>query len=293
MYLDYFDLESQPFSINAQPGFFLKTPQHSLVFNSIVTAIEEDNFLIKVVGEVGMGKTLLSQVLAKSFLRNHYVAHLPQPSANSSGLLKQIAKELGITNYSRASIGQINQKIVSFVKQAGEEKKRVIVIIDEVQSLAPRTLQMIRLLTNMQFHDKSLIQIILFGQPELDEILKQKKLRQLKQCIVHHFFLDPLNKDMTKEYIAYRLFNAGYKGKMIFSSFALQAIARLSHGIPRAINLLCHKALLITYAKRKKNVSFIDVWQAYRIDKTSPEFGRFSIVFLSILFSTLTFVTLG
>lgn len=139
-----------------------------------------------------MGKTLLGQLVAKKFSRNNYVAYIPQPCPGDFALLNQIATELGAEKFSELSIEGAIQNLDRVVKKAGVENKRVMVIIDEVQSLTSEALQMIRFITNLQAHGESLIQVVLFAQPELDEILEQKRFRQLKQCISHHFFSQPI-----------------------------------------------------------------------------------------------------
>lgn len=293
MYLDYFDFKIAPFSLTAQMRAFFKTPQHSIILNSLLKAIDVDEFLIKVTGEVGTGKTLIGHLLAKTLSKDHNVAYLPHPCVSELDLLRALATDLGLGKCLTLSRLQLIKKLEEFVINSHSQGKRVVVILDEVQSLDDKSLEMIRILTNLETSEKKLVQVVLLGQPELDEILSQKKWRQLKQRIVHHFFLDPLTPQMTKEYISFRLFHAGHTGKKLFSRSAIGAISRISKGVPRAINVLCHRALLIAYSKGKSKVNLLDVWQAHHSDKRLTSSTYLSTAIVGTILGALTFHFIG
>lgn len=249
MYLQHFGLKEAPFSITPDTAFFFSSPKHQEALNTLLLAAQAGEGFIKVIGEVGTGKTLLCRKFLAS-LSDHFVtAYLPNPYLEPHTLLLALADELELDL--PAGIDQhhllktLNQALISFAAN----KKSVLICLDEAQAMPFETLETLRLLTNLETEKRKLLQIVLFGQPELDEKLNSPSVRQLKQRIVFQTRLCPLNPDELHNYLATRLQTVGYRGEGLFTQAALVALYRSSRGIPRLINLLCHKALILVYGE--------------------------------------------
>ncbi len=247
MYLEYFGLKEPPFTLTPDTEFFFDCGDHREALNVLQVALQGGEGFIKVTGEVGTGKTLLCRKLLGLLDDNYITAYIPNPFLNPVALRMALAEELGI-KFAR-NIGQhrllglITDKLVEYAA-AG---KQVVLLLDETQSMPDDTLEALRLLTNLETEKHKLMQVVLFGQPELDQRLAQNKLRQLRQRIAFSYRLGSLDRQMLGKYVYHRLRVAGNRQSALFKPAALKQLHRCSRGIPRLVNLLCHKALMSAY----------------------------------------------
>ncbi len=249
MYLNHFGLREFPFNLTPDTGFFFRYGSHQEAYNVLLVALRTGEGFIKVTGEVGTGKTLLCRLLLKTLGDDFVTAYLPNPFLTPAALHMALADELGI-NYTR-NMGQprllklISARLID-LSAAG---KHVALLIDEAQTLPSNTLEALRLLTNLETEKSKLLQVVLFGQPELNQRLQSHELRQLRQRITFAHHIVPIGLHGFEGYITHRLNVAGYQGPPLFNRRSLVALHRASRGIPRLINILCHKALLAAYGR--------------------------------------------
>lgn len=249
MYTEHFGLNEKPFGLTPNTAFFINTAGHCDAFNMLQVALDGGEGFIKVIGEVGTGKTLLCRKLLNTLTDDYYTAYIPNPFLNPAALYRALADELGIKSRSRDGINEyqqaINQRLVELVGQG----KKVVLVIDEAQAIPPKTLEALRLISNLETETSKLIHIVLFGQPELDRMLAHHSLRQLRQRIGFSCRLPSLDRDTSRDYISHRLTMAGYNGTQLFDDKAMDLLFKVSGGVPRLINTLCHKALMCGYGK--------------------------------------------
>ncbi|MGB0732547.1 MAG: ExeA family protein [Pontibacterium sp.] len=261
MYLGHFGLNELPFTLTPNTRFYHPLPSHQDAYNLVIVALANGDGFIKVVGEVGTGKTLLCRSLLNALDVDAYVTvYLPNPVQTSVELHRAIADELGLDANLPASrlLGEIKSALLTHARQGC----RVAFLVDEAQALSREALEALRLLTNLETESQKLFQVILFGQPELDNLLLSYDLRQLNQRIVYHCCLQPLTKQQVGAYVQRRLQAAGYERPMLFSQSALDLMHRASHGVPRIVNLLAHKAMLVAFGHGTAAVSKADVERA-------------------------------
>ena len=262
MYLRYFGLEEAPFSLTPDTEFFFNYEAHQEALNVLLVALRTGEGFIKVTGEVGTGKTLVCRKLMGMMEDDFIIAYIPNPLLNPSALRAALADELGI-EFAR-NIGQhrllkvINEKLVELTA-AG---KRVVVLIDEAQAMPEESLEALRLLTNLETEKFKLLQVVMFGQPELDKKLDQQSVRQLKQRITFSYTLKPIERSHIGNYVQHRLVVAGYKGTGLFSSAAIKELEKASRGTPRLINILSHKALMAAFGKGAQQVEKVHMKMA-------------------------------
>jgi len=213
----------------------------------LLVALQGGEGFIKVTGEVGTGKTLLCRQLLNMLDDSYVTAYIPNPFLNPTALRMALADELGIEFARNTGQHRLLQLITRRLLELSADGKQVVLLLDEAQAMPDDTLEALRLLTNLETEKRKLLQVVLFGQPELDMRLNQRKLRQLKQRIVFSYQLAPLNRRTLGEYVQHRLRIAGYRGAAPFSNSVLKQLHRNSRGIPRLINLLCHKSLMAAY----------------------------------------------
>ncbi len=254
MYRQHFGLQSAPFTITPDTGFFHNAGTHQEALNVLLVALQSGEGFLKVTGEVGTGKTLLCRTLLNTLDDRFVTAYIPNPFLNPTALRMALAEELGI-RFAR-NIGQhrllklITEKLVE-LNAAG---KRVVLLLDEAQALPDDSLEALRLLTNLETEKDKLLLVVLFGQPELDRRLAQNHLRQLKQRIIFSYTLQPLDQDALIAYLQHRLMVAGYGGAPLFSRRAIRHLHKASRGIPRLVNVLCHKALMAAYGSGQHSI---------------------------------------
>ena len=257
MYLQHFGLAQYPFSLTPNTHFFLKLPSHVEAFNRLIAALENQGGFVKITGEVGTGKTMLCRKVLNA-LENHrsrYVsAYIPHPILSEEAMLHALAEELSMEYKSTASYYEMLKLVTEQLVKLSNEKKFVVLFIDEAQAMPEETLEAIRLLCNNIGNDKKLLQVVLFGQPELDTLLQGPVLRQLNNQISFAYKLPALDRDGLEAYISHRLGKAGYNGAVMFSRASLDQLYQASGGIPRLINILAHKSLLAAYGKGQQLV---------------------------------------
>lgn len=253
MYQAFFGLAEKPFALTPNTGFLVQLAPYQACLNLLRVALAEGEGFIKITGEVGTGKTLLCRALLIELDNQDYqVAYLPNPSLNPGGLRQALARELHVTEADGATVLDALQRRLIELAAAG---KSTVVLIDEAQALPPETLEALRLLTNLETQQAKLLQVVLFGQPELDETLARNEFRQLRQRITFSYRLRPLDVKDTTRYLQERLAVAGYRGEPLFSPAAVRRLVRGSGGIPRLLNILAHKALMAAYGEGRRQVT--------------------------------------
>ena len=255
MYLDHFKFKELPFTITPNIGFFCNLKGHQEALNTVLFSLRSGEGFIKIIGEVGSGKTLLCRKLLDSLDQDYITAYIPNPDLNPIELRKALASELDLNlpphHDQHELLAQINQRLLS-LHAAG---KRIVLFIDEAQALPPESLETLRLLTNLETETTKLLQVVLFGQPELDERLNQTNLRQLKQRISFSYYLPLMSREDLDSYLFHRLATAGQTYGSLFTKKARDLLFQASNGVPRVVNILCHKALMAAYGRGEPNVT--------------------------------------
>ena len=253
MYQAFFGLGEKPFALTPNTGFLVQLAPYQACLNMLRVALSEGEGFIKISGEVGTGKTLLCRALLNELDNQRYqVAYLPNPGLTPAGLRQALARELHINDTEGATVLEALQRRLIELAAAG---KSTVLLIDEAQALPPETLEALRLLTNLETQQAKLLQVVLFGQPELDETLARNEFRQLRQRITFSYRLRPLDVKDTTRYLQERLAVAGYRGEPLFSPAAVRRLVRGSGGIPRLLNILAHKALMAAYGEGRRQVT--------------------------------------
>lgn len=250
MYLNYFGLRDNPFSIAPNPEYLYMTPRHREALAHLTFGLQENGGFVMLTGEVGTGKTTVSRKLLQDLPATTQVAMILNPTLSAAELLACICDELQIRyDNSTASLKYFTDKILQTLTSRHLTGHNTVLIIDEAQHLMPEVLEQLRLLTNLETNREKLLQIILIGQPELQQLLQRNELRQLAQRITARYHLLPLTAIEVAEYVAHRLQVANGK-PTIFKARTLKVIHRITGGIPRVINLLCDRALTLTASKQ-------------------------------------------
>ncbi|MBO0408119.1 MSHA fimbrial biogenesis protein MshM [Aeromonas hydrophila] len=256
MYLNHFGLQEAPFGLTPNTGFYYGLPPHEEALQVLNWALAQGEGFIKVTGEVGTGKTLLCRKLLSelgSEERPVRLAWLPNPHLNPAELRIALALELGLAVRDQSEL-DLTDRIHRHLIALHQQGNRVVVLIDEAQALPDETLEAIRLFGNLETESSKLLQIVLFGQPELDARLAKPHLRQLRQRIGFSYCLRPLRFDETRAYLEHRLQISGYRGAPLFGGRALRQLWRASRGIPRLINILAQKCLMLAYGKGARQI---------------------------------------
>ncbi|MDH4216538.1 MAG: AAA family ATPase, partial [Gallionella sp.] len=235
MYLEHFGLKEPPFRITPVTEFFFSGANRGEILDALIYSVCEVEGIIKVSGEVGSGKTMLCRMLLEKLPGHIETIYLANPSLSREEMLYAIADGLGL-NIKGERVGIIMQNIQNRLEEKAREGKRVVVLVDEAHAMPPDTLEELRLLYNLQVGNAKLLQLILFGQPELNAKLDQPSMRQLKDRIVHHFHMQPLSRNILESYLMFRMRAANYHGPNIFSPNAIKLIAGASNGLMRRVN---------------------------------------------------------
>ncbi len=249
MYLTHFRLSELPFSLTPDTSFFMSRDNYHDALNVLLVALRSGEGFVKVVGEVGVGKTMLCRALLKSLGEQYACAYLPNPYLRPASLLFSLAEELQIEYPKRATQHELIKRITAGLLALHGQDRRVVLCMDEAQAVPLQTLESLRLLTNLETEKSKLLQVVLFGQPELDTVLAQPAVRQLRQRITFSFVLKPLSRRLLGDYVHHRLTIAGYDGVNPFTIRALDTLQEASRGIPRLVNILAHKALMAAYGQ--------------------------------------------
>ena len=254
MYLEHFGLREAPFRITPHTEFFFSGANRGATLEALLYAITAGEGMVKVTGEVGSGKTMLCRVLMERMPETVETIYLAVPSLSRDEMLAAIANDLGIDT-TGANITKVMRALQDKLIEIHSAGRQVVALIDEAHAMPLATLEEIRLLSNLETGTEKLLQIVLFGQPELDTHLALPHMRQLKERITHSFTLAPLPPREIKEYLAFRLRAAGYHGPDLFGAEALHIIADASEGLTRRINIFADKTLLAAFAAGTHTVS--------------------------------------
>jgi len=255
MYYEYFGLTRPPFKITPDTAFFFEGGNRGAVLEAVLYAIEQGEGIIKVTGEVGSGKTMLCPVLLHRLDQRVDVIYLANPSVSPQEILHAIAFELALRLPKETSRVEVLHALQNHLVSRHAGGHQVVLFVEESQRMPLETLEEIRLLSNLETTDHKLLQIVLFGQPELDENLKQPSIRQLRERITHSFELGPLGSKEIAEYLSFRLRAAGYRGPALFSRQVVDLIAQASRGLTRRVNIIADKALLAAFSENTHTVT--------------------------------------
>lgn len=255
MYLEHFGLQEPPFRITPHTDFFFAGARRGSLLDALIYAISHDEGIIKVSGEVGSGKTMLCRMLMERLPASVVIVYLANPSLSRKDILWAIAEELGLELPTELRPNQLMRALQEKLVELYGQGRRVVVLIDEAHAMPLESLEEIRLLSNLESSRHKLMQLVLFGQPELELILARPDMRQLRERITHNFTLEPLHCEDVGHYLDFRMRAAGYKGPEIFSPSAVKQIAAASLGLTRRINILADKCLLAAYASGRHQVT--------------------------------------
>jgi MSHA biogenesis protein MshM len=251
MYTTHFGLRELPFGITPDTSFFFACPTYQEALNTLLVAAKNGEGFIKITGEVGVGKTLLCRKFLTTLDDSFFTAYIPNPLLEPRALMLALADELELSLDRNVDQHQLLKSINQRLLILAGEGKNVLLCLDEAQALPLETLEAVRLLTNLETEKRKLLQIVLFGQPELDRKLQHASIRQLNQRVTFHYHLGPLSRDDMEFYVSHRLSVAGFSGSRLFDQGAVQALFAASGGIPRLVNILSHKCLMLAYGEGK------------------------------------------
>ncbi|MBI3042476.1 MAG: AAA family ATPase [Betaproteobacteria bacterium] len=274
MYYSHFGLSQAPFKITPNTDFFFSGGNRGPILEALIYAISHGEGIIKVTGEVGSGKTMLCHMLPTRLPAQIDTVYIANPSVSPEEILHAIAFELQLAVDRGAARLEVMQALHDSLLGRYAEGRRVVVFVEESQSMPLATLEEIRLLSNLETRNDKLLQIVLFGQPELDDNLRQPNIRQLRERITHSFRLEPLAPGEIREYLMFRMRAAGYRGPDLFSSAVVKSIARASLGLTRRVNLIADKALLAAFSENTHTVKPKHVEAAVRDSEFSQQVSR-------------------
>ncbi len=253
MYESYFGLREMPFRITPDPRFLFPSPRHREAVESLLYGITQRQGFIVLAGEVGSGKTMVCRKVLSQLPGDVETALILNPGLNGNQMVKAILSDLGVECRARDRLGLL-ERLNAHLLDVTQKGRNVAVIIDEAQNLAPEVMEQVRLLSNLETDEHKLMQIVLSGQPELDQRLRSKALRQLRQRVMVHCRLGGLTFEETDGYVEHRLHIAGATDPCLFDPSALKRIHAASGGIPRLINKLCDRALMAGYAAGRTRI---------------------------------------
>ena len=258
LYLDHFGLAKPPFQITPDLGFFFSGGRRGDILSALLHVAQHEEGIMTLVAEVGSGKTMLARLVLSRLPSTICTIYLANPSFSRDEILGAIGRELGLTNLptsTEARLAALHQELLS--RHSGGQ--RVLLVIDEAHAMPPESLEEVRLLSNLETEQHKLLNIMLFGQPELDETLGDRRMRQVRDRVIHRFELTPLTADDVAAYVDHRLRAAGWRGGTLFAPAAMALLIKASGGRARRINLLADKALLAAYALGKPSVQIEQV----------------------------------
>ncbi len=288
MYQEHFGLSRPPFKITPDTSLFFEGNQRGAALDALMYAITSGEGIIKVVGEVGSGKTMLCRMLEVRLSNDVDVIYIANPSLSPDNILHVIAHELHLDVNNEMSKVEVMQRIQAHLLKKHADNRQVVLFVEEAQSMPIETLEEIRLLSNLETDHNKLLQMVLFGQPELDEKLSQPHIRQLKERITHSFYLTPFPPDDTLQYLNFRLRAVGYKGPDIFTKKTAGVVKKYSAGLTRRINILADKSMLAAFSEGSHTVTAKHVKSAAQ----DSEFKK-TVNSKKVLLSTIAVVLLA
>jgi len=289
MYYDYFGLKQPPFKITPDISLFFPGGNRGAILQALIYAVTQGEGIVKVVGEVGAGKTMLCRMLEVELPDNVEIVYLANPSLSPENILHAIAFELKLNVSEIDNRLKVMNELQNYLLDRHAENRQIVVFVEEAQGMPIATLEEIRLLSNLETSQNKLLQIVLFGQPELDQMIATREIRQLKERITYSFQLTPFKANDVKDYLNSRLRTCGYRAGDIFSTSAVKAITKYSKGLVRRINILADKALLAAYAGNTHQVTSIHVNIAAR----DSEFIKNRSTLMPVLAFTTTLILIG
>lgn len=269
LYLEHFGLKEPPFRITPHTDFFFDGADRGATLDALLYAILHDEGIVKVSGEVGSGKTMLCRVLMERLPGNVEIVFLANPSLARDEILHAIADDLDV-EFPQGRITTALRNLLDCLIGIYAENKRIVILIDEAHAMPEESLEQVRLLSNLESNQHKLLQIVLFGQPELDELLDKASMRQLKDRITHSFRMRPLLEEEVGKYLSFRMRAAGYRGPDLFDPKAVAMISKAASGLTRRVNILADKALLAAFTENTHAVTSREVRTAIR----DSDFGR-------------------
>ena len=254
MYESHFGLREPPFGITPDTSFAYACNSHQEALNTLLVAARNGEGFMKVTGEVGTGKTLLCRRFLATLDARFVSAYIPNPYLEPRTLMFALADELGVTLPREADQHHLLKELTRALLNFARQGKTVVVCLDEAQAMPQETLEALRLMTNLETEKRKLLQVVLFGQPELDQRLAQTSVRQLRQRITFQYRLSMLKVKEVDHYLSHRLRVAGYRGGQLFVPAAVRSLHRASGGVPRLINIMAHKSLLLAFGEGMQQV---------------------------------------
>jgi general secretion pathway protein A len=263
MYEEFYGLTAQPFSITPDPRYLFFSRRHREAFDHMLFGITERKGFIQITGEVGAGKSTLCRAVLEQLGDKYATAVILNPVLTGIQLLRAILHEFGLEDRGNDRV-RLVQRLNGFLLERAREGRDVVLFVDEAQDLPDAMLEEVRLLSNLETDDRKLLQIVLIGQTELRRRLERADLRQLRQRITVRYHLGPIEREETEAYILHRLTVAGSNGRPTFSPAAIRAVHRHSRGVPRLINAICDKSLLVGYVEGRDELTSRHVRRAIR-----------------------------
>lgn len=274
MYLYHYGIKELPFTLTPNTQYFFGLPSHKEAIAVLLTAIKSGEGFIKVTGEVGTGKTLICRKLLNELPNNFVAAYIPNPYLTPSELRRAVAAELHVALSEHSDQQEFTQRIQQRLIQINQQNRGVVLIIDEAQALPVESIEALRLITNLETESRKLLQVVLFGQPELNDKLALPELRQLKQRVTFSYALKLMDTDQLYQYVKHRMAVAGYRGTEIFSPGVCKLLFKASKGTPRIVNVLCHKALMLAFGEGKQQVQNEHVKLAIKDTEAAYPLGK-------------------
>jgi type II secretory pathway predicted ATPase ExeA len=285
MYYSFFGLSQPPFKITPDTEMFFDGGNRGAILEALIYAISQGEGIIKVTGEVGSGKTMLCRMLQTRLPETVETIYLANPSVSRDEILHAIAFEMQLPVPKDANRIEAMHRINDYLLERHAEGKHVVLFVEESQSMPLETLEEVRLLSNLETDHHKLLQIVLFGQPELDDNLRRAEIRQLRERITHSFSLTPLSANDVRRYLTFRLRAAGYRGPDLFSRRVVDYISRVCKGLTRRVNIVADKALLAAFADGTHNVSIKHVKAAVHDTEfadTAPRLGISPLGYITV-----------